>query len=151
MAPRQPHRYIDSAVRLQPASPALGLLGLIIGCALIAAATWLGIAMRAQLSGLETGTPGHRLQVVDAERALIFDANAITGDVRVLNVRSGITEITRLHENRRQGVSAITLDAQRRVLTVESASERYQYDTRTFRLLARSPVLAAGRSRELDM
>jgi hypothetical protein len=149
MTSRHPQRRLDPASQLLAPSPAHALLGLFVGCILLAAATWLGTVLRGELPGIQ---PEARvLRLVDAERALIFDADAMTGDVRVLNVRSGVSEIARLHESHRQNVSAIALDAQRNILTVSSGDERYQYDTHSFRLLKHSPVLAAGSTRERDM
>jgi hypothetical protein len=143
MASRPQRHYLDHALHIPPASPGAAIVGLAGGCALLAAAIWLGGLTHGQLNNAEPAN-ARQLRVVDAERALIFDADVATGDVRVLNVRSGVSEIARLHENQRQSVAAIALDARRQVLTVETADERYQYDAQTFRLLARSPLLLAG-------
>ncbi|HSD39803.1 MAG TPA: hypothetical protein VLC92_20015 [Rhodocyclaceae bacterium] len=149
MTPLHSQSRLAPAPRLHTPSSALALLGLVIGCILLAAAVWLGTALRSDLTGIQTST--HPLQLVDAERALVFDANATTGDVRVLSVRSGVSEVARLRERNRHDVTAITLDAQRKVLTVISGDARYQYDAHSFRLLEHSPLLAANGTRERDM
>ncbi|MEC5385500.1 hypothetical protein VVD49_07170 [Uliginosibacterium sp. H3] len=130
-------------------TPYYGLLGVMFGGLLLAAATWLGIALRGGLPEVQTGT--HHLRVVDAQRAMIFDADRATGDVRVLNVRNGVSEIGRLHEGDRGTVSAIALNAQGTVLTVESAGKRYQYDAHSLHLLRSGPLLAAGQTDGRDM
>jgi hypothetical protein len=131
--------------QLESASPVHRLPSLIIGCMLIAAAIWCGAALRSQAQGLrDAGAAAYPLEIVDSQRALIFKAEAATGDVRVLNVRSGVSEIARLHEAHRKNITGLSLDAQHAVLTVLSANERYQYDAHTFRLLTRNAVLAAG-------
>ncbi|MDB5802080.1 MAG: hypothetical protein JWL63_3019 [Rhodocyclales bacterium] len=142
MRVKSPHMLADPALRLAPPSPALGLLGILIGALLLAVAIWVGSAARMQ-SFSESDNP---LRAVDTARALVFDAQPATGDVRVLNVRSGVSEIARLHDRQRGNVLAISLDEAGKVLSVESSSGRYQYDTVSFRLLRREPVLAAGLS-----
>jgi hypothetical protein len=128
------------ALSMRPASPALGLLGLIAGGVLLAAAIWIGDFARMQ----SMSAPENPLQVVDAARALVFDAEPETGDVRVLNVRSGISEIARLHDAQRGRITTLSLDAPGHVLTVESDTGRYQYDTVSFQLLRREPLLAVA-------
>ncbi len=130
----------DPALGMRPASPALGLIGVLVGAALLATAIWIGDFARMQ----SLGAPANPLQVVDAARALVFDAEPATGDVRVLNVRSGISEIARLHDAQRGHVTTLSLDAPGRVLTVESDTGRYQYDTFSFQLLRREPLLAVA-------
>jgi hypothetical protein len=156
MSLRQVHRYSGPVFQVPPPSLKSSLLGLIIGYTLIAAAIWLGAALRAPLfdtrlqavaDSMQHSRPdmaAPALKIVDAERALVFDADASTGDVRVLNVRNGVSEIVRLHEDRRHDASVISLDADRHVLIVEAADARYLYDTQSFHLLARSPLLTAG-------
>ena len=144
MTPRHLTKYADPALSVPPASPALALLALAIGCLLIASTIWIGRLVRPLMVSAQMSAQPPALHVVDAERALIFDADTATGDVRVLNVRSGVTEIARLHEQQRQSVSAISLDADKLVLTVDSDTGRYEYDTRSFRLLTRNPIIAAG-------
>jgi YD repeat-containing protein len=134
----------SAVVSGEPVSLMAGLLALLIGCVLLTCATWFGSLLREQLAGDTARIEDRPLHIVDVSRALVFDGNAATGDVRVLSVRSGITEIARLHEDQRQNISTLSLDAQGRVLTVESADGRYQYDTQTFRLLHHSPILALG-------
>jgi hypothetical protein len=128
------------ALSMRPASPALGVIGLIAGGALLAAAIWIGDFARMQ----SMSAPENPLQVIDAARALVFDAEPATGDVRVLNVRSGISEIARLHDAHRGHIATLSLDAQGRVLTVESDTGRYQYDAFNFQLLHREPLLAVA-------
>lgn len=144
-------QHIDPVLRLAPPSPLFSLIGMLIGCGLIAVATWLGGTLHGERPIAELSVAAQPLRVVDAQRALIFMADKTTGDVRVLNVRGGVSEIARLHEGRRQDVVAMTLDTQRKVLTVDSVNERYAYDTQTFRLLTRSPVLAAGQTGAHDL
>ena len=141
---RAPTTYLsvpnDPALSLRPASPVLGLLGLVAGCPLLAMAIWIGDFARMQ----SISTPESPLQVVDAARALVFDAEPATGDVRVLNVRSGISEIARLHDAHRGHITTLSLDAPGRVLTIESDTGRYQYDAFSFQLLHREPLLAVA-------
>lgn len=141
--PQEPPQQIDPAILLRPPSLRFSLLGILGGCALMALATWSGASLRGDLPEARERS-ANPLQVVDSTRAVIFNADPATGDVRVLSVRSGVSEIARLHESRRHDVAAISLDTQGRILTVESANERYQYDAHSFRLLTRSPLLAAG-------
>ncbi|MDB5813200.1 MAG: hypothetical protein JWN23_317 [Rhodocyclales bacterium] len=141
MCTRHSSKYV-SRIGLEPPSLRHSLLGVLIGCALLALATWLGNSARMQ----SLSEPANPLHIVDASHALVFDAEAATGDVRVLNVRNGVSEIARLHDAQRGSVTALSLDPQQHVLTVESSSGRYQYDTLSFRLLSREPLLAAGPS-----
>jgi hypothetical protein len=122
------------------ASGALAL-GLFAGTALLAATIWwVGDVTHTQPSG----APANPLQVVDPVRALVFDAEPATGDVRVLNVRSGISEIARLHDAQRGHITTLSLDAPGHVLTVETDTGRYRYDAFGFQLLRREPLLAVA-------
>jgi len=103
-------------------------------------AIWIGDFAR----GKSMSEPENPLKVVDAARALVFDAEPATGDVRVLNVRSGISEIARLHDTQRGHITTLSLDTPGHVLTVESDTGRYQYDTVSFQLLRREPLLAVA-------
>lgn len=141
---------LDVALRVPPASATYSLLGVLFVCLLLALATWLGSEVREQSLAAPaadaSSSSRHVLRLVDARRAVVFDANAQTGEVRVLNVRSGVAEIARLREPHRHSVSSIALDPTQRVLRVESDSGRYEYDTLSLHLLAYRPSLASNAS-----
>ncbi|WP_341676569.1 hypothetical protein [Niveibacterium sp. SC-1] len=76
-----------------------------------------------------------RPEAYDGTRQILYWAEAATGTVHVVGLRSGVTEYAVLREPGRNTVRELSLDAESRVLSVWSERGLSRYETRGFKPL----------------
>ncbi|HEX5128061.1 MAG TPA: hypothetical protein VFW00_15045 [Rhodocyclaceae bacterium] len=112
-----------------------GLITILIGASLLAAAVWIGSMVRQNPTNFS-------YRIDDPQRAVVYLADP-TGDVRVLSVRGGISEIARLHDPQRHAIRHMELDPFGHRLKIAADNANYIYDTRNFALIERRIEVAA--------